>query len=72
MSATIGNLPELAQFLNADIYHKDFRPVELREFIKCGADLLEIKKDTNEIDEAFVHNRTINFNVSIKFINSNH
>lgn len=68
MSATIGNLPELAKFLEADVYHKDFRPVELREFIKCGADLLEIKKDADSIENAFVWDRSVSFNVSI-FIN---
>lgn len=64
MSATIGNLPELASFLDADVYQKDFRPVELREFIKCGSDLVEVKKDADCIDNAFVPVRTISFNVS--------
>lgn len=63
MSATIGNLPELAQFLDADVYQKDFRPVELREFIKCGSDLLEIKKDANSIENTFAYDRTVSFNV---------
>ena len=67
MSATIGNLPELAQFLNADVYQKDFRPVELREFIKCGSDLVEIKKDANCIENTFVYDRTVSFNVNIQF-----
>lgn len=66
MSATIGNLPELANFLDADVYQKDFRPVELREFIKCGSDLVEVKKDAECIDEAFVPGRTISFNVSYR------
>lgn len=66
MSATIGNLRELATFMNADVYHKDFRPVELREFIKYGADLLEIKKDATSIENAFAHDRTVSFGVSLQ------
>ncbi|XP_069355435.1 helicase POLQ-like [Maniola hyperantus] len=34
MSATIGNLPDIAKFLNADVYEKQFRPVELTEYVK--------------------------------------
>lgn len=64
MSATIGNLPELASFLNADVYQKDFRPVELREFIKCGSDLVELKKNADCVENAFVPERTISFNVN--------
>lgn len=63
MSATIGNLPELASFLDADVYQKDFRPVELREFIKCGSDLVEIKKDADCVENTFAMERTISFNV---------
>ncbi|XP_039746296.1 helicase POLQ-like isoform X2 [Pararge aegeria] len=36
MSATIGNLPDIARFLNADVYEKQFRPVELTEYVKLG------------------------------------
>lgn len=63
MSATIGNLKELAQFLNADIYSKDFRPVELTEYVKCGSDLMRMKKDACDIENIFEFDRTLNFGV---------
>ncbi|RLU26959.1 hypothetical protein DMN91_000758 [Ooceraea biroi] len=34
MSATIGNIKEIAQFLNADTYSQNFRPVEITEYVK--------------------------------------
>lgn len=65
MSATIGNLDELAMFLNADVYNKDFRPVELREHIKCASDILEIRKDAIDIESTFVPVRTVDFKVGL-------
>lgn len=66
MSATIGNLNEIAKFLNADVYTRDFRPVELKEYIKCGSDLLQIKVNSHisEAYEAFEYVRTVDFKVS--------
>lgn len=42
MSATISNLQEIAKFLKADVYTRDFRPVELKEYFKIGSELLLI------------------------------
>ncbi|CAB3241306.1 unnamed protein product [Arctia plantaginis] len=36
MSATIGNLHEIAKFLRADVFQRQFRPVELVEYVKLG------------------------------------
>lgn len=66
MSATIGNLPELSKFLEADVYTRGFRPVELKEYIKCGNDILEINNAGSTIDEIFVYNRTVNYKVNTK------
>nr|XP_019557458.2 helicase POLQ-like [Aedes albopictus] len=64
MSATIGNLAEIAKFMSADIFSQDFRPVELKEYVKCGSDLLEIKHGARTLEEAFVNKQSLNFSYS--------
>ncbi|CAG9797215.1 unnamed protein product [Chironomus riparius] len=53
MSATIANLHEIASFLNADIYTRNFRPVELKEYVKIGSDLMYIDPNPSSISETF-------------------
>lgn len=53
MSATISNLPEVAQFLKADIYTRDFRPVELTEYAKIGNEIFSINQKASSVSEAF-------------------
>ncbi|XP_060800569.1 helicase POLQ-like isoform X2 [Amyelois transitella] len=43
MSATIGNLPSVAKFLRADVFQREFRPVELTEYVKLGDMLYRIE-----------------------------
>ncbi|XP_020715008.1 helicase POLQ-like isoform X1 [Ceratitis capitata] len=62
MSATIGNLTEVSTFLKADVYTRSFRPVELKEYIKCGNDILEINASGKTLEEVFVYNRSVDFN----------
>jgi len=40
MSATVSNLPVIAQWLNAVPMQSDWRPVPLHQFIKSGARVL--------------------------------
>ncbi len=66
MSATIGNLSEIATFLEADIYTRNFRPVELKEYVKCGSDILSVNPNAESAEEAFITERTVNFGVRIQ------
>ncbi|XP_046445398.1 helicase POLQ-like isoform X1 [Daphnia pulex] len=59
MSATIGNIDELSNFLKAEIYTEDFRPVQLREFIKTGDQVLEVSGRQRGFQENFKHCRSV-------------
>lgn len=64
MSATIGNLQEICTFLNADVYQRNFRPVELTEYIKCGDEIAKINWDANQ-EELLTFNRKATFHVRL-------
>ncbi|XP_077272175.1 mutagen-sensitive 301 isoform X3 [Temnothorax americanus] len=64
MSATIGNLKEIAQFLNADIYSQNFRPVKITEYVKCENDIWVVDL-TNE--ELLADMSTNDYKKTIKF-----
>ncbi|CAK9809984.1 Helicase POLQ-like [Anthophora quadrimaculata] len=49
MSATIGNLNEIAEFLNADLYTGNFRPVEIKEYVKCDDNIWLLDMKTEEL-----------------------
>ncbi|KAG5319835.1 HELQ Helicase, partial [Pseudoatta argentina] len=49
MSATIGNLQEIAQFLNADMYSQNFRPVKITEYVKCENDMWVVNLNNEEL-----------------------
>ena len=66
MSATIGNIQDVADFLKADIYTQNFRPVELKEYVKCEDKLYAINWTTRSPEEFLVLERTISFPVSSK------
>ncbi|XP_026462465.1 helicase POLQ-like [Ctenocephalides felis] len=62
MSATIGNISEIAQFLSADVYTRDFRPVELKEYAKCGSDIMALATKPKSADEIFTFHRSCKYN----------
>jgi len=61
MSATLPNLDILAKWLNATLYHTDFRPVPLKEYLKIG------KKVYNANNLSLSH--TIKPSIAIKVMN---
>ncbi|KAK8731519.1 hypothetical protein OTU49_007645 [Cherax quadricarinatus] len=58
MSATVGNLQELAQYLDAKLYTKNFRPVELTEYIKIGQEIWEVNI-ASKADEDLLRNQRL-------------
>lgn len=49
MSATIGNLEEIATFLKADLYTANFRPVEIKEYVKCEENIWLLDLKTKDV-----------------------
>nr|CAD7447919.1 unnamed protein product [Timema bartmani] len=64
MSATIGNLGEVATFLLADSFCRNFRPVELQEYIKLEDQVFSINWDTRCPEELLTLSRRIEPRVS--------
>lgn len=61
MSATIGNSKEVADFLNAEVYENNFRPVKIQEYVKSGSEICKIDLKS---DEVFTDKKIINYSVS--------
>jgi POLQ-like helicase len=60
-TATLQNKHELANYLNAQLYERNYRPVELKEYVKSDKAIFEIDKK-EDANACFKHNRTVNFN----------
>ena len=62
-TATLENRRELAQFLNAFMYEREFRPVELKEYIKLDSQIFEVDKTkqfvTDDLDGLIKFNREL-------------
>uniref|UniRef100_H3CJF1 Helicase POLQ-like n=1 Tax=Tetraodon nigroviridis TaxID=99883 RepID=H3CJF1_TETNG len=61
MSATLGNIRDLQEFLRAENYTNDFRPVQLQEYVKLQDTIYEV--DPKE-EECFRFSRVLNFKYS--------
>uniref|UniRef100_A0A0P4WCU4 Helicase POLQ-like n=1 Tax=Scylla olivacea TaxID=85551 RepID=A0A0P4WCU4_SCYOL len=62
MSATVGNVNELAKFLGAETYENNFRPVHLIEYVMMEQQLCEVNKKAKTETDLFIKNRTCTFN----------
>merc|ERR1719259_1012330 len=61
MSATIRNLSELGQFMGAQLYTGDFRPVQLRQYVKLKNSLSEINPNALCEEDLLLNTRSISF-----------
>ncbi|XP_028456719.1 helicase POLQ-like isoform X3 [Perca flavescens] len=61
MSATLGNIRDLQTFLKAENYTNDFRPVQLKEYVKLNDTIYEV--DPKE-EDCFRFSRPLNFKYS--------
>ena len=64
MSATLSNIQDLCDFMRAEIYCSDFRPVELKEYIKIEDNIFEVNQSALCPDDRFTHSRILTFPVS--------
>uniref|UniRef100_A0A7N8XPU2 Helicase, POLQ like n=1 Tax=Mastacembelus armatus TaxID=205130 RepID=A0A7N8XPU2_9TELE len=61
MSATLGNIRDLQMFLGAENYTNDFRPVQLKEYVKLKDTIYEV--DPKE-EDCFKFSRLLNYKYS--------
>lgn len=65
MSATIGNVNEVCSFLDATVYSKNFRPVELTEYVKCSNEIARINWNHEDESDLLVEHKKVDFNVKL-------
>ncbi|XP_046395540.1 helicase POLQ-like [Ischnura elegans] len=70
MSATIGNLNEIAAFLKAEIFCNDFRPVELKEYVKYEDALWAVNRRAKCPEEEFQLVRKVQYNYTPQMLAS--
>ncbi|NXG62488.1 HELQ Helicase, partial [Hemiprocne comata] len=61
MSATLNNVGDLQKFLQAEYYANDFRPVELKEYVKIRDTIYAVD---NKAEKGFTFSRLLNFKYS--------
>ncbi|KAM9142557.1 helicase POLQ-like isoform 1-T1 [Pangshura tecta] len=61
MSATLNNVGDLQQFLQAEYYSNNFRPVELKEYVKIQDSIYEVD---DKAENGLTFSRLLNFKYS--------
>ncbi|XP_012938554.1 helicase POLQ-like isoform X2 [Aplysia californica] len=61
MSATLNNLQDLQAFMKAEVYHNDFRPVSLQEYVKVEDNIFHVNNKALSADEKLQHDKTVTF-----------
>ncbi|XP_048640685.1 helicase POLQ-like isoform X1 [Marmota marmota marmota] len=61
MSATLNNVEDLQQFLQAEYYTSQFRPVELKEYLKINDTIYEVD---SKADSGMTFSRLLNYKYS--------
>ncbi|XP_036762252.2 helicase POLQ-like isoform X1 [Manis pentadactyla] len=61
MSATLNNIEDLQEFLQAEYYTSQFRPVELKEYLKINSSIYEVD---SKAENGMTFSRLLNFKYS--------
>ncbi|KAL8560360.1 hypothetical protein ACOMHN_006091 [Nucella lapillus] len=61
MSATLNNIADLANFLNAEVFSSDFRPVSLTEYVKVEDNLYLVDNKALVPEDKLQHDKILTF-----------
>ncbi|KAI8512631.1 hypothetical protein Bbelb_092700 [Branchiostoma belcheri] len=61
MSATLNNIQELQTFLSAEVYSNNFRPVQLKEYVKIADSIFEVNSKASCPDEQIQFSRMVSY-----------
>ncbi|CAF5204127.1 unnamed protein product [Rotaria magnacalcarata] len=63
MSATLANIDDLLNFLDAQFYEERFRPVELEEYVKVNDMVYKIDRNKANHNDELIEHRRLDFKV---------
>jgi POLQ-like helicase len=69
-TATLENKAELARFMKAFLYERQFRPVELREYIKLDSQIFEVDKTKLSMNEELENIIKLDRELDVKYLSA--